>query len=256
MLQQHEIGGLLGHVHRLVHRDAHVGGVQGRGVVDPVAHVADDVTPLLQGQDDAFLLVGVHLDEEGRPLHDLPQRLVAQIVQLGTGQDTGHLQPHRLRRVQGHQSVVAGDDLELHAQFGQVGDSVLHARLWRVEEKQKAHKRHIELVIATVLRLHQHFPDRYAQYPETLVAPCLEASLNIGASAIVEWHDDITVLHPRADRQHVVQRTLGDQQQMLPFLHHHAQPLAHKVVRHLVYLRCADSVGLSVGDDGLVQRVG
>ena len=46
LLQQHKVGGVLGHVHGRVHRDAHVGGVQGRRVVDAVAHVADHVPGL------------------------------------------------------------------------------------------------------------------------------------------------------------------------------------------------------------------
>ena len=49
VLQQHKVGGLFGHVHRRVHRDAHVGGVEGRGIVDAVAHVADHVAPLSAG---------------------------------------------------------------------------------------------------------------------------------------------------------------------------------------------------------------
>ena len=43
LFQQDDVGRLLGDVDRRVHRDAHVGGAQGRRVVDAVAQEADDV---------------------------------------------------------------------------------------------------------------------------------------------------------------------------------------------------------------------
>ncbi len=64
LLQQHKVGGFFGHIHGAIDRDAHIGGVQGRRVVDAVAHVADHMPRLLQGPDDALLLVGVHLGKE------------------------------------------------------------------------------------------------------------------------------------------------------------------------------------------------
>ena len=89
LLQQDDVGRLLGHVHRVVHRDADVGGVQGRGVVDPVAHVADDVAGLLQGQDDPLLLVRLHLGEDGDLAGPPEQRLVAHLPQVRPGEDLG-----------------------------------------------------------------------------------------------------------------------------------------------------------------------
>jgi hypothetical protein len=74
---------LLGHVHRGIHRDAHVGRVQRGRVVDAVAHVADHVAGLLQRQDDALLLVRVHLGEDRGALREMPQRLVAHLVEFG-----------------------------------------------------------------------------------------------------------------------------------------------------------------------------
>ncbi|CAM5345144.1 hypothetical protein SSTU70S_04809 [Stutzerimonas stutzeri] len=56
--QQHEVGGLLGHIHRGVHGDADIRGVQRRRVVDPVAEKAHHMTGLLQRADDALLLAG------------------------------------------------------------------------------------------------------------------------------------------------------------------------------------------------------
>ena len=81
-LQQHEVGGLPRDVDRLLHRQARVGGVHRRRVVDAVAQEADDVAHLLQRQDDALLLVRIDLDEEVGPLRGAPQRLVVQLVEL------------------------------------------------------------------------------------------------------------------------------------------------------------------------------
>ena len=63
-------------------REAGVGRVHGRRVVDAVAEEADDVAHLLQRQDDALLLVRIHLHEQVGPLGLAPQRLVVQLVEL------------------------------------------------------------------------------------------------------------------------------------------------------------------------------
>ena len=65
--QQDEIGRLLGHVHRVVHRDADVRGMQCRRVVDAVAEKAHHVAGLLPRADDALLLVGIDLGEQADP---------------------------------------------------------------------------------------------------------------------------------------------------------------------------------------------
>ncbi len=41
LVEQHDVGRVLGHVGRGVDRDADIGGVQGDGVVDPVAEERD-----------------------------------------------------------------------------------------------------------------------------------------------------------------------------------------------------------------------
>ena len=56
LLQQDHVGRLLGDVHGGVDADAHVGGVEGGGVVDAVAHEADDVLARLQRLDDPLLV--------------------------------------------------------------------------------------------------------------------------------------------------------------------------------------------------------
>ena len=82
LLQQDDVGRLLGDVHRRVDRDADVGGVQGRGVVDPVAHVADHVAGLLRARMIALLLVGLDLGEDVDLADPPDQGLVAHAAQI------------------------------------------------------------------------------------------------------------------------------------------------------------------------------
>ena len=256
MLEQHEIGGLLGHVHRLIDRDAHVGGVQGGGVVDAVTHVAHHLTAFLQSQENAFFLVGIDLDEEIRSLDSLPQCLIVQIVHLGAGEYAAYLQPDGICRVQGYQAVIAGDDLERYAQVGQVGNDFLHAGLGRVEEEQEPQEGHIALVVAAVLGLRFRVSDCHPQHTESLPAPRLKALLYLGAMPVIQGDVRPTIPHRCTDLQNVIERALGDEPAAVTFSDNHTQPLAHKVVRDLVHLGDAVEARLDTSDDGLVQRVG
>ncbi len=87
MLKQHEVCRALGDINGLIDRDADIRGMQRRRVVDPIAEIADDMSALLQRQDDPLLLVGIDLREHGGPFGNVPQSLVAQLVQLMTAQN-------------------------------------------------------------------------------------------------------------------------------------------------------------------------
>jgi len=68
LLEEDEVSSLAGHVDGGLDRQARVGAVHRRCIVDPVAEEADDVPGLLQGQNDALLLARVDLGEEDRVL--------------------------------------------------------------------------------------------------------------------------------------------------------------------------------------------
>ena len=80
--EQDEVRSLARDVHGALDREAGVRRVHRRGVVDAVAEKPDDVPGLLEREDDALLLVRVHLDEEVGLLRGVPQRLVVQFVEL------------------------------------------------------------------------------------------------------------------------------------------------------------------------------
>ncbi len=63
LLEQDDVGGFLGDVHRGIHRDAHVGLAQRAGVVDAIAHEAHGVAARAQRAHDAHLVVGRQLRE-------------------------------------------------------------------------------------------------------------------------------------------------------------------------------------------------
>ena len=48
--EQHEVRGVLGHIHCRIHRDTDIGGVQRKRIVDTVPQVPHDMTAALQAQ--------------------------------------------------------------------------------------------------------------------------------------------------------------------------------------------------------------
>ena len=78
-LQQDDVGALAGDVHGLLDRDADIGRMQGRRIVDAVAEIADRVAGPLQGADDPLLLLRVDLDEQVGARREVPQRLVLEL---------------------------------------------------------------------------------------------------------------------------------------------------------------------------------
>jgi hypothetical protein len=59
LLEQDDVGRIARHVDRVVDRDAHVGRAQRGGVVDTVAHAADDVATRAQRELDPVLLPSI-----------------------------------------------------------------------------------------------------------------------------------------------------------------------------------------------------
>ncbi len=76
VVQQHHLGGLARHVRPLApHRDADVGPLERRRIVDAVAGHRDELAPRLQRLDDANLLFRVHARVDARSSDALAQRL-------------------------------------------------------------------------------------------------------------------------------------------------------------------------------------
>jgi hypothetical protein len=81
--------------------------------MDAVTHIADHMFVLAQGEDDAFLLIGIHLGKEGRPLDSVPDGFVGHVVRHLAGQQPRNCQMDGLRNMPGCFLVIASDDLEM-----------------------------------------------------------------------------------------------------------------------------------------------
>ena len=145
VLEQDEVGRLLGDVGGAVDRDADVGGVERRGVVDPVAEEADDGRPLEASSTRSFCC-GVTRQNRLTCGETGAQRLVAQRRQLVPGEHAGDRQAELGADVPGHPLVVAGQDLHRDAARGQRRGSPPGAGLGRVEEGHEAGEDQFALV--------------------------------------------------------------------------------------------------------------
>ena len=141
-------------------------------VVDAIAHIANHVPGLLQREDNALLLVGIHFREEGGAFGRVPERLVMQVVQLASGQHALQWQVHRLRDVAGYFLVVAGDDLKLHPAVRQIDNDLLHIDLRWIEEEQKAGEGECVFIGVRIgIRPPVYRLRRQAEYAEAVFAP-------------------------------------------------------------------------------------
>jgi hypothetical protein len=60
-----------------------------RGIIDAVAHVSHDIANLPEGEDDALFLIGFDFGKDVYVPHSCEQRLIAQLVEVWTGEDLG-----------------------------------------------------------------------------------------------------------------------------------------------------------------------
>ena len=111
-----------------------VGRVQGRGVVDAVAHEAHGVLAGLQGLDDALLVGGRDAGEQRGLLRRVRQLRVGHLLDLAAEQHELGGQPDFLADLAGDQVVVARDDLDGDAVALQGLDRGRGRVLGRVEE--------------------------------------------------------------------------------------------------------------------------
>ena len=179
--QQDDVGALAGDIHGLFDRDADVGRMQGRRIVDAVAEVADGVSGSLQGADDPLLLLRIDFDEQVGARREVPQRLVLELSELVAGEHGLRIEADGLRQMRRHIAIVAADHLDADAEPGEIVDRTLRVRLGRVGEDKKAAKGHVLFVIAAVVRLRRHPAGRHSQNPEALGPFGLEDRIEFGA---------------------------------------------------------------------------
>jgi hypothetical protein len=75
------------------------------------------------------------------------EALVVELGEIGSGHDTGDLDPDLPAYLGRDDAVVPGDDLHVHTQLGQLGDRRARVRLGRVGEGEEAGQGELALVL-------------------------------------------------------------------------------------------------------------
>ena len=254
LLEQDDVGALLGDVDGGVNGDAAVARAHGGGVVDAVAHEADGFSAALaQHTHDARLLQGGELGEQPRVLGALGELLVAEHVDLGAGKHVPGVDAHLLAHGRRHGGVVPGEDLDGHPQAGELIDRRLGAGLGRVEEREVADERHVALVVGgEVARGHvvSLGDAHHAHAALVQAAHAVEDPLRL----LGREREDIGAhLDLAADVDHLLDGALGDELALArPVGDHHAHATAVEVEGDLVHespllARSGDGIGLGRG---------
>src|SRR5271165_4287747 len=130
LLQQNDVGCVLGDIDRSVDGNAHVGSMQRRRVVDTVAEKADDMAAVLQPKDDPVLLNRRHPAEYVRLFEPRRQRIISEPFDLGAGQQPGDRNAELGADVLRDMLVVAGKDLNTYTLDPERCDGRARACFW------------------------------------------------------------------------------------------------------------------------------
>ena len=197
--EQDDVGAFAGDIDGFGDRDADIGGMQGRRIVDAVAQIADRVAGALQGADDAFLLLRVDLDEKVGARREVPQRLVLHPGQFSpvsidvASSPTASAMCAVTWRLSPLITLMA---MPSRARFSIV---CLRLGLRRIEEHQKAAKDHVALVLAVVVGLRGDAARGQRQNAETLLALCLEDRVEFCARGVIQRHLGAVAVERGAD---------------------------------------------------------
>lgn len=144
--QQHDVGRFASDIDSGIDRDANVGRVQCRRVVDAVTEIADHMPRLFPCEDDPLFLIRFDLRKDIDIGNSLHERFVAEQTQLRTGQQDCVVQAHLPRNLGGHEHVVAGNHLQTHAEVLQFANRFRDAGLRRIVQHEEADECHLRLV--------------------------------------------------------------------------------------------------------------
>ena len=158
LFQKHDIRRFFGHIHRRVHGNADIGRMEGGGVIDAVPHVSHDMPRLAQGQDNAFFLVRLHFREDVRLRYLLQKSAVAYFPEFTARKNFCLRHAHILAHLGGHEAIVARNNFQRHTQLFEAVNRFGNVFFRRIEEKQKAEKGHILLLIFADDGCRSHLP--------------------------------------------------------------------------------------------------
>ena len=211
LLQQDDIGGFLGDIHGVIHRDADIGGAQGGGVVDAVAHEPDDVAFALEGLDDALLVRRREAGEHVGGLDGLGQLRVGHGLDLAAEHDLLGIDADLGADLAGDEVVVAGQDLDGHAVLAQGGDGFGGGVLGRVEEGEVAGQDQVGLVGLGIGGLLLDFLGGDGQHAEAVLAEVVDLLDEVADEDGLHREDLAVALEVGAFGEHGLRGALGQQ---------------------------------------------
>ena len=239
LLQQNDVGRVLGDIDRAIDRDADIGGVQRRRIVDAVAEIADDVAAALQPKNDAVLLNGRDPAEQVRLFQPRGERLVAERFDLGAGQQPGDRNAELGADMLRHALVVAAEDLDADTLGPERGDGRPGARFGGSKKTTKPANTN-SCSSATAARLRSGSSSRQAT-PRARNPSALSPSKTFAARARAASSSGRSSGLPGSsyrtgEPDDVFGRALGNQQAAALVLDEHRNAAPLKVERHLVDL--------------------
>ncbi len=198
------------------------------------------MTLALERADDA-LLVG-----RGKPGKDagraggLGQLRVAHRLNLRAEQELLYRQAHFLADECGDDLVVAGEDLDVHAQMVELLQRLRSGVLGRVEEGQEAQQDQVGLIldrIGRLIRRPRHLLVGQSDHAEALTVQVVRYLPTFGV-VLGQYLDDLSLdFHLGAQAKHLFDGALADQcVQSARIFDDHRHPASHEIERDLVNL--------------------
>ena len=198
LVEQDDVGGVLGDVGGGVDGDPDVGVVQGDGVVHAVAEEADVHAGAALRENNARLLLRRHAREHRRPRQSREQLGIVHRGELASGDDRARVEADLATEVCRDGAVVAGDDLDGDAEPVEAGERLVDVGLGWVGEAEETVEGEVALVVA-------------AEVLDRDRAACDSDDTRAGREQAVEGRLGLGGHRPAA-RQHRFGSALGDDQ--------------------------------------------
>jgi len=255
-----QVVGKQDHVRRLprhvdcgIHRQADVGGLQRRGIVDAVSKIADDLSARFQRQDDAILLLRTHPAEKVGTLDHRLQAVVVQLRYLRPAEHALYLDAEHTADVAGHLLAVAGDDLQRDAVGGEHAQRLAGGLLRWVEKRGKPAKRQPGLVIHHGMRvIARDLLNRHAEHSKTFVAQRVQPLLQACPLGGFEGRAHVVVFEVDRQPQNFLGCTLDHQEAGRPVVGQDRDAAALEVEWHFVDFLQGAYVDVAVRENGVV----
>src|SRR5579862_4462847 len=259
-LQQNHVGRFLGDVHRVVHGNANVRGAQRGGIIDAVAHKADDMALLLKRLHDAFFVCGRKAGEHVHCFDRFSEIRVVHRFDLAAKQDFFGVNADFTANFASDQIVVAGQNFHRDTMLAQGLDGFGCGVLGWIEKGEIAGQHEVTLVGLAETRLGAEFFGRDRQHTETVLAQFVDLLDKVAGKNRFHRENLALALEAGAPGKDSFGRAFGEQLTLAirPF-HRHGHHAAGKVERdfihHFVFIDRKLLVQFLVFERGTVEHI-